>query len=311
MATRHLYNIHTVAASMMYGLQYKNDKLAIQAFKEIFVSGELELLWELLRFAWFLSSPDNPQERNRYDAFCSGDVETFFITLLNSGFELPSISSYENVDPPTKEANPSPWSYAGWTAGQAGALYYAVKNALERGSWRRASRLTIPFLKDRSAILALLQLFGVSKEFTLSNTSLDSRIVEHAFASLCSSAQAPIQKSLDLTTDNTKSQRTWSISAEACALWLIPAPPITELKGSPVFIVKEPTVFWKAAIRDFAVTVDENGLRATEEFYNTYFPSDIPDEWSATEREKSHGFTVPVIIDNPWRTEFRNCFSHI
>jgi hypothetical protein len=42
-----------------------------------------------------------------------------------------------------------------------------------------------------------------------------------------------------------------------------------------------------------------------EQFYDTYFPDDIPDEWSNEERKKSHGI-VPEesSMENIWRPAF-------
>lgn len=47
--------------------------------------------------------------------------------------------------------------------------------------------------------------------------------------------------------------------------------------------------FWDNALSEYS----ENGVfysdDAMEEFYNKYFPNDIPDEWTKQEKEKSHG----------------------
>jgi hypothetical protein len=45
---------------------------------------------------------------------------------------------------------------------------------------------------------------------------------------------------------------------------------------------------------------------ALEEFYSTVFPDDIPDEWSAAERAKSHGQQGVVFRTNPWIPAFRS-----
>ena len=326
MATRHLYNIHTVGATLLYALQQGKNMLAIQAFKEIFVSDELAKLWNLLSLAWFLAPPDHAQQKNRYEAFVAADAPKFLQSLLSSAEELPLPPAYESMDPP-KETRalaraPASWKKwpAGWTEGQAGTLYYAVKNALERGTWRRATRLTAPFLDgNRLSVAALLKSLGVAKELTdvfctTVYLPLSIRILEHAFASLIAKPCEPNRYPLDLVTDNTRTQRNWSVSPQACALWGVAAPSTTELIGSPLLITKDATTFWKHVVDTFGVTTDSNGLVMSdyreEEFYDTYFPSDIPDEWSSTEREKSHGFTVPAAIpENSWKTAFLLCWS--
>jgi hypothetical protein len=321
MATRHLYTQDCVAATLLYALQHGKTMLAIQTFKELYVSEEPTLLWNILSLAWFLSPPNHPQQRQRYEAFVAGDANAFLSSLLDSATELPSLPSYDVLEPPTQEgrAPPATWKRKpnGWTEGQAGALYYAVKNAIERGSWLRASRLTVPFLDgNRLAFAELLQSLGVAKKLTdtfCMNVPLSVRILEHAFASLVAKPTVSKPTFVDLTTDNTKSHRNWSVSPSACALWGVSAPPTTDMVGAPLLIMKEPTTFWKNAIRDFGVTASTTGLVIAEdrieEFYDTYFPSDIPDEWSSEERQKSHGFAVPASLPNPWRTAFVLCWS--
>jgi len=52
--------------------------------------------------------------------------------------------------------------------------------------------------------------------------------------------------------------------------------------------------FWDEALEEYA-TVDERGVvqwnsdEAMEQFYEKYFPDDIPDEWTLAEKKKSHG----------------------
>ena len=56
--------------------------------------------------------------------------------------------------------------------------------------------------------------------------------------------------------------------------------------------------FWKRTLEESAVREEasraagwlmfDGGDDASETFYETYFPTDIPDEWSSLEREKSH-----------------------
>ena len=324
MATRHLYNIRTVGATLLYALQHGKNMLAIQAFKEIFVSDESAQLWNLLSLAWFLAPPDHPQQKNRYEAFLAADAPKFLQSLLSSAEELPLPSMYDTIDPPKIDTScrSSPWKKcpAGWTEGQTGALYYAVKNAIERGTWRRATRLTAPFLDgNRLSVAALLKSLGVSAQLTdvfctTVYVPLSIRILEHAFASLIAKPCDPNRYPLDLTTDNTRVQRNWSVSPQACALWDVAAPSTTELIGVPLLITKEPTKFWKHVVDSFGIRVDTNGLVISddrvEEFYDTYFPSDIPDEWSSAEREKSHGFRVPAAVaENPWKTAFLLCWS--
>jgi hypothetical protein len=51
--------------------------------------------------------------------------------------------------------------------------------------------------------------------------------------------------------------------------------------------------FWEEALSNHAV-IDQGAIQwksdqNMEEFYDTYFPDDIPDEWTKVEKQKSHG----------------------
>lgn len=51
--------------------------------------------------------------------------------------------------------------------------------------------------------------------------------------------------------------------------------------------------FWDDAIQEFGIIEDEtikwNSDDSMEEFYDKYFPDDIPDEWTKSDKAKSHG----------------------
>jgi hypothetical protein len=50
--------------------------------------------------------------------------------------------------------------------------------------------------------------------------------------------------------------------------------------------------YWQSVLEDYQIDGDWKTDRYKEMFYNTYFPyaeDDIPDEWSSTDRDKSHG----------------------
>lgn len=64
----------------------------------------------------------------------------------------------------------------------------------------------------------------------------------------------------------------------------------------PVALLSEGCRFWRLALEEAGVTVDEDTQAiafpdddAIEAFYQRYFPDDIPDEWSAEDQAKSHG----------------------
>ena len=69
---------------------------------------------------------------------------------------------------------------------------------------------------------------------------------------------------------------------------------ITDVRD-PVILLSEGCRFWRLALEEAGVTTDEEGNSAfpdddaLEDFYQRYFPDDIPDEWSAEDQAKSHG----------------------
>jgi len=73
---------------------------------------------------------------------------------------------------------------------------------------------------------------------------------------------------------------------------------------NPVVLLPEGCRFWKEISMKIGLTVDaETGTArfpnddVLEVFYKQYFPDDIPDEWSAADQGKSHGFGQPSSID--------------
>ena len=296
--------------------------LAIQAAKELYTSEEFRLLQNLMSLAWFLSAPEHPQQKNRYEAFCTGDPLLLLTTLLGSPYALPEQPAPYVLEPPTRGTRaPASWSKwpTGWNKEQAGALYYAVKDALKHGNGRRATYLTAPFMSGNMlAISALLTSLGIHTALTdalctTTYASLSHRILAHAYASLIASTTTPVKRHISMTTSNRREERTLKISVHGCAVWSVKAPPITDLLGSPVCIANDPTAYWKQAVAKYSLNVEEDRIvlpdEICEEFYETCFPSDIPDEWSEAERAKSHGFTVPAVdAMNPWTAAFLQCW---
>ena len=63
--------------------------------------------------------------------------------------------------------------------------------------------------------------------------------------------------------------------------------------------------FWDEALEEYGVRDEESGEikwnseEAAEEFYDKYFPDDIPDEWAKKDKQKSHGDGVLGPNDKP------------
>jgi len=64
----------------------------------------------------------------------------------------------------------------------------------------------------------------------------------------------------------------------------------------PIAVLSEGCRFWQEALRSSGIEVDADEATIAfpddtvlENFYDRYFPDDIPDEWSKADQEKSHG----------------------
>ena len=107
--------------------------------------------------------------------------------------------------------------------------------------------------------------------------------------------------------------RDFTISVGALSTWSIQPKPVSRLMGAPLLVAADDAcAFWRRAT--LGVRIDGDSLvfpsdDACEEFFCTYFPNDIPDEWSVKERAKSHGLPAPPqpTQKNPWIPAFLLC----
>lgn len=309
-----------MASTLLYSVNTGKPKLAIQTAKELVVSGENDFLFRILTLAWLLSDPEHPQEPARFQAYCDGNHEYFLYSLLSgSPVQTPPLPTIESVPKPRYEKHvQAEWNHIpeGWTEGNVGSLALALKDTLLRKQWKRAVFLTAPLLEKHTSFVC--ELFAFLHIHPIFQTMLETtmfvplcvQILSHAYASLsCTQPKNTIVNNQWKTLWNTSCGRTFSISHEALATWHISHKPIQELVGLPIWITNEDaSIVWKKAIAQYGITVQKGAFvfsdpAKIEEFYTTYFPNDIPDEWSQSEREKSHGATVEN-IPNPWVPAF-------
>jgi hypothetical protein len=71
----------------------------------------------------------------------------------------------------------------------------------------------------------------------------------------------------------------------------------------PLWLLAEGCQFWRKVYASYSEETHD-------EFHDTYFPDDIPDEWSAADQQMSHGvgcaptqdwtLSFPIITDAEW-----------
>ena len=115
------------------------------------------------------------------------------------------------------------------------------------------------------------------------------------------------QKTIPCPPCSVVTDRSFSVDPRALASWGVPSPSVSLLMGAPLWVAESTaSPWWKAALLRYGVSASLQGSDddATEAFYTECFPKDIPDEWSAEERAKSHGLFVPSLRLNPWASYF-------
>jgi hypothetical protein len=90
---------------------------------------------------------------------------------------------------------------------------------------------------------------------------------------------------------------------------------LTQLYDIEKHLVGSP--YWDNVLTDYAKITEDNKINwfsddKMEEFYNTYFPDDLPDEWNKKDKLQSHGDGVLAPNDTPNIGKFsRNYLSKI
>jgi len=185
-------------------------------------------------------------------------------------------------------------------------LWRAVEDALKHGRVDRAAFLASAVQTDGD-LTTLLASFRINTAYAEWLPLVPrERVLVHAFSSL-QSAKTVYPRVLPL---RKAGKRTFVVTAAALSTWNVAMPPSSQLMGEPVWVALEacPTIkpiITKCGIRATATGIVARDDDALEEFYRTVFPDDIPDEWSAVERAKSHGQQGVVFATNPWISAFR------
>ena len=338
MATRHLYETEGVAAQLLYSFRMGDAFTAAQAATELFRSQEHDLLLQLLQLAWLLSPLSAAADPQVAKALESRDVEAALYALsaataaTAAAYDLPTSTPPVTIHKPSPDAKqksaPPSWTKypKSWTPQMAGALWWATHHAIQKKHADRAFRLTQQLLEtqeDLPSLQQFLQSHGVSAFLTnlLQSVApqLRARVLLHAYGSLLSltaalEPPADVRRAWTSKRVGGRKGRTFYVSAAALNEWNVVPSPTTRLQGAPLLVTEETaTNYWTTVWSSVGLGNDRLDFKddeACEAFYSTYFPDDIPDEWSAEERAKSHGQPAnEAAPKNSWRQSFLLCFA--
>lgn len=299
MASIHLYKIPTVAATLLYSLQTADEKTAVEACSELVESGYEGLALSTCRLGLALA----PFRSIDPTIMFSNDITVLLGAAVGEGYALPE--GHTPPLPPVVSTTKSvPW--APKSIPNYATLWRAIQDALKHGRVERAAYLASAVQTDGD-LTTLLVSFRVDAAYAEWLPLVPrERVLVHAFSSL-QSVKMVYPRILPLRKTG---KRSFTVTAAALSTWNVAAPPLSQLMGEPVWVALEacPTIkpmITKCGIVGTATGIVARDDDALEEFYGTVFPDDIPDEWSAAERAKSHGQQGVVFATNPWASAFK------
>jgi len=324
MLTRNLYRLDEVKACLMWCIRCRRDKevafwtqelIDSELYDDLFDTLKTTWLWLYglqsvdwyLQFSAMLESPEPVTEEELIGFACT-------LSLCKKDASVLSLVIYGLAD--TKE--PDRVSPLSITTKTESDLELAFLRACKQGKARLAFDLARPLWSDPSRMEALLK---AAKDHPFLNTLKKETWSERAaaigfvcmkdkpkpiqikipdyvssllqeWATLKGRARrvyAILQDSLYFITKRGRQKNTISSRKEG---WVTS---LDALKGCP---------FWNEATE--TVVDDET----KESFYETYFPDDIPDEWSLEDQRKSHGFAVLIGDETPNAGKFLRKWFH-
>jgi hypothetical protein len=317
MLTRNLYRLDEVKAALSWCIKSRRDKEAAFWTQELIDSELYDDLFETLKTTWLwlyglqaidwylqfsamMESPEPVSEEEMIGFACS-------LALCKKDASVLALASYGLAD--TKEPDRvSPLTVSAKTQSE---LELSFLRACKHGKARLAFDLARP-LWVKGRMDALLNAARPHPFLaTLKKESWGERAIAVAFVCMTESPK-PIQVRVpDYVSTLLKE---WSsLKGKARRVYAIPQDSLYFItrrgrQKNTISSRKEGWVtsldalrgcpFWDAAID--TVVDDET----KERFYETYFPDDIPDEWSLEDQRKSHGFGVLINDETPVAEKF-------
>jgi len=307
MATRNLYEVQDVCATLLIAVTKHDTQLLARAVVELVESG-VDPTPSLL-LGWLLSPPIPEKSKACSEAFLTGALDQLVAAVQQlPPHELPALSLLSPEPKNTPISAKASWILP-WAATANARFERAVNYAIKTKNHQHAAYLISAL--PPNYVAPILKILGVKdKLITLYETTeyppLKQRVVDHIFASLAFVGEPTVKKQLPVKTKG----RTFSIPESAYSIWNIIPKSRNRLVGLPLHILdNDATAFWKNQVKRFQIRRKEIDLQfpddaTLERFYEENFPNDIPDEWSDSERAKSHPQLVVQPQSNPWLPAF-------
>lgn len=311
--TRHLYVEDEVAAALQFCVLRGRPVEAAFWAMELLDSGMVEEFIASLRQIWLLGFGINAL--GWYKAFLALEAEevldassaiNLVVSLcrigINRGRDTTALAIIGSTLPAEKTA-PSSLPHL---EGIDSYFAAAVLQGRTISAWRASGAIGASALQQVAAEKhgeAGLEVIGLLEKFPplliaalcLPRGGLTSRLAAPNLAALSEVDRALIEWERDL---GRRARRAYTLPHQ-CIYWLTERGRTTvytsadsKLRGS----LERPGKLWGSVYWD-SVAEEAGGWEAIrdvsetrEAFYATFFPDDIPDEWSAAERAKSHGF---------------------
>jgi hypothetical protein len=313
MASRSMYEVEDVVATLLYALQTKQHLLAIQAAKELQNSQEDELLVNVVIMAWLLCDP--------YTCPWLTSPSAVYTCLCELMDQFPS--QLPKYIPQRSVSTPLVIHYSS-TEMQNAALESAIKTCFEKKYAKQCIRiLTMLLHKDPNYMKRVFETQGIANTYLdlfdrIMYTPLAERLVQHLviqrmFPSPVSTNKYNQKYSAIWMNESRHgiAARSFQIPFNGLAQWNI-IPKLHNRIQNALFpeaiMDKNASLFWQNANIPSKESSDED----LESWYSIHFPDDIPDEWSRDEIEKSHVYILPEKQPKPdhdWQPAFLLCWS--
>jgi hypothetical protein len=313
--TRHLYSLDEVVSALQLCLRFRRNDEASFWLWELVRSGETALAVQTLRQIWL---DFGGGRYARVMLSCGPTTDTDWLTLLNTtiqAIEYAGTSSsvpllLRTVKGPRPGATPAKGLKAsiarpftstldpaeGMTRDQAGMWFLALHATRDPVDAAWLIQAAAPILSAEAIWTALQHMGPIDPLIRAAPTTHPVSQIQYQITAmlLMMNHHDPPKRSLILPRWSEYDQH---LGRRAGRRFPIPAMALhagttrgqLPTDATNIAVLRVPTThlaegcaFWRAALRKIRDP-------SSEAFHSTYFPDDIPDEWSADDQQKSHG----------------------